>query len=178
MKFIQTPLKDAWVLELEPRGDERGYFARTFCAKEFEAHGLDPRVVQSNTSYSRDAGTMRGMHWQQSPAEETKLMRCIRGVIYDAIIDLRPESPSYLKHFGIELSAENRKMLYVPRGFAHGFMTLEDHTETLYLVGEYYTPGAEDGLRYDDPKFGIAWPREAAVISDKDRSWPLFDERK
>jgi len=177
MKFTPTPLKDAWVLELEPRGDERGYFARTFCAREFEAHGLDPTVVQSNTSYSRDAGTLRVMHWQRPPAEETKLMRCIRGRIYDAIIDLRPDSPSYLRHFGVELSAENRKMLYVPKGFAHGFMTLEDHCETLYLVGAYYTPGAEDGLRHDDPKFGIAWPREAAVISEKDRSWPLFDER-
>lgn len=177
MKFTETPLKGAWVLDLEPRGDERGYFARAFCRKEFEAHGLEPKVVQSNVSYSRDAGTMRGMHWQKAPAEETKLMRCVRGSIYDVIIDLRPDSLTFLQHFGIELSATNRKMLFVPRGFAHGFMTLVDGSETLYMVSEFYTPECEDGLRYDDPKFDIKWPMAATVVSDKDLSWPLYEER-
>jgi dTDP-4-dehydrorhamnose 3,5-epimerase len=175
MEFTKSALQDAWIIELESRGDERGYFARTFCRKEFEAHGLDATIAQSNTSYSRDAGTLRGMHYQKAPAEETKLMRCIRGSIFDVIIDLRPASSTYLQSYGIELSANNLKMLYIPKGFAHGFMTLEDHTEVLYMVGEYYTPDCEDGLRYNDPKFDIKWPREASVISDKDLNWPDFD---
>ena len=175
MEFTKSALQDAWIIELESRGDERGYFARTFCRKEFEAHGLDATIAQSNTSYSRDAGTLRGMHYQKAPAEETKLMRCIRGSIFDVIIDLRPASSTYLQSYGIELSANNLKMLYIPKGFAHGFMTLEDHTEVLYMVGEYYTPDCEDGLRYNDPKFDIKWPREASVISDKDLNCPDFD---
>lgn len=174
MKFTKSPLAGAWILELEPRGDERGYFARAFCNKEMEAHGLQFHVLQSNTSYSRDAGTLRGMHYQSSPAEEAKLMRCIRGSMYDVIVDLRPESTTYLEHFGIELSAENKTMLYVPKGFAHGFLTLEEHTEALYLVDEYYTPECEKGVRYDDPKFGIEWPHEINVVSDKDKQWPNF----
>jgi len=126
MKFTESPLQDAWILEIEPRGDERGYFARTFCRKELEAHGLDATIVQSNSSYSRDAGTLRGMHYQKAPAEETKLIRCLRGSIFDVIIDLRPDSSTYLQSYGIELTADNLRMLYIPKGFAHGFMTLQD----------------------------------------------------
>ena len=174
MKFTQSPLQNAWILEIEPRGDERGYFARTFCRKELEAHGLDATIVQSNSSYSRDAGTLRGMHYQKAPAEETKLIRCLRGSIFDVIIDLRPDSSTYLQSYGIELTADNLRMLYIPKGFAHGFMTLQDHTEVLYMVGEYYTPNCEDGLRYNDPKFNIEWPVEPSVVSEKDQNWPDF----
>lgn len=175
MKFEKTALEGAWVIELEPRGDERGFFARAYCRKELEEHGIDPTVVQCNISYSRDAGTLRGFHYQKAPAEETKLMRCTKGAIYDVMIDLRPDSDTYLQHFGIELSAENKKMVFVPKGFAHGFMTLQDHTEVLYMVGEYYSPECEDGLRYDDPRFNIEWPREPVVVSEKDRCWPDFN---
>lgn len=178
MKFEKTPIKDAWLITLEARGDARGYFARAYCRKELEAHGIDATVVQANTSYSRDAGTIRGMHYQNAPAAETKLMRCIRGSVYDVIIDLRPDSETYMQHYGIELSAENRRMLFVPKGFAHGFMTLEPHTEVLYMVGEYYTPECETGLRYNDPTFNINWPLEVTVISDKDKAWPDFEKLK
>lgn len=174
MKFTESPLQNAWILEIEPRGDERGYFARTFCRNELEAHGLDATIVQSNSSYSRDAGTLRGMHYQKAPAEETKLIRCLRGSIFDVIIDLRPDSSTYLQSYGIELTADNLRMLYIPKGFAHGFMTLQDHTEVLYMVGEYYTPNCEDGLRYNDPKFNIEWPVEPSVVSEKDQNWPDF----
>ena len=175
MKFEAAPLKDAWVIDLEPRGDDRGYFARAFCREELAAHGIEANVVQSNVSFSQNAGTLRGMHFQASPAAETKLVRCVRGSLYDVIIDMRADSPTYLKHFGVELTAENMRMLFVPRGFAHGFMTLEDETEVMYLVSEVYTPEVEGGVRYDDPLFDIKWPLPVSVISEKDATWPRFE---
>ncbi|VGO21657.1 dTDP-4-dehydrorhamnose 3,5-epimerase [Pontiella sulfatireligans] len=175
MKFEPTPLKDAWVISLNRLGDDRGYFARAFCRKEFEDHGIDPTIAQCNTSFNKDAGTMRGMHYQVDPAAESKMVRCVRGALYDVIIDMRPKSPTYLKHFGIELTAENQQMLYVPGNFAHGFLTMEPDTQAFYMVGEFYTPTCERGLRHDDPAFGIEWPAPIEVISDKDKNWPLLD---
>ena len=175
MKFEPTPLKDAWVITLDPLGDERGYFSRTFCRREFEVHGIEANVAQCNTSFNVEAGTLRGMHFQTEPAAETKLVRCIRGALYDVIVDLRPESPTYLQHFGVKLTAENLKMLFVPRNFAHGFLTLDPKTEAFYMVGEFYTPEYEKGLRHDDPALGIEWPVPIEVISDKDASWPLIE---
>jgi dTDP-4-dehydrorhamnose 3,5-epimerase len=174
MKFEETPLKGAWVIDLEPRGDDRGYFARTFCRQEFEAHGIEANVVQSNVSFSVHAGTLRGMHFQKAPAEETKLVRCLAGALLDVIVDNRPNSRTYLQHFAVELTPENQRMLFVPRGFAHGFMTLKDNTEMLYMVSEYYTPDAEAGLLYNDPVLGIRWPLPVSVISPKDAVWPLI----
>lgn len=174
MKFTETPLKGAFVVELEPRGDDRGFFARMFCAREFREHGLKETLAQGNMSFSRIKGTLRGMHMQLPPAAETKLVRCTRGRLYDVIVDLRPESPTYTQHFGIELTQDNRSALYVPEMFAHGFLTLEEDTEASYLVGEYYSPNEERGYRHDDPAFGIEWPGEINVLSDKDKSWPDF----
>ncbi|MGZ0653998.1 dTDP-4-dehydrorhamnose 3,5-epimerase [Coraliomargarita sp. W4R53] len=176
MKFEETPLKGAWIIDLEPRGDDRGYFARTFCRKEFEAHGIEANVVQSNISFSAHAGTLRGMHFQKAPAEETKLVRCLTGALLDVIIDIRPDSPTYHQHIAVELTPENKRMLFVPRGFAHGFMTLKDNTEMLYMVSEFYTPEVESGLRHDDPAFGINWPLPVSVISAKDAIWPLIKD--
>jgi dTDP-4-dehydrorhamnose 3,5-epimerase len=172
MIFRETALKDAYVVDLEKREDVRGFFARAWCGKEFEKHGLIPRVVQANTSFNKKKGTMRGMHYQIAPHAETKAIRCLKGAIFDVIIDLRPDSPSYKKWFGVELTAENRTMLYVPEQFAHGFITLEDNTEVFYLVSEYYAPDCERGIRYDDPAFGIAWPAQIEAISEKDKTWP------
>lgn len=176
MIFQPTPLAGAYVLELDQRSDARGFFARTFCAREFEEMGLKPTVAQANVSFNHLSGTLRGMHYQLSPAAETKLVRCTRGAIHDVIIDLRPESPSYLQHFGVDLTEENRKALYVPEMFAHGYLTLTDGAEVVYQVGEFYTPGFERGIRYDDPQFAISWPAEVKVISDKDAAWPRFAE--
>ena len=175
MKFERIPLQDAWLIELEAHGDDRGYFARAFCRDEFEAHGIEFNMVQSNVSFSQKAGTLRGMHFQQAPAMETKLLRCVRGALYDVIIDLRPSSSTYLQHYGVKLTADNLKMLFVPRGFAHGFMTLVDETEALYMVSEFYTPELEAGVRYNDPRFDIKWPLPVEVISEKDAAWPLFE---
>lgn len=174
MIFEATNLKDAFVIDLEIRSDDRGGFARTFCAKEFEEHGLKPMVAQCNMSFNYKKGTMRGMHYQLSPAAETKLVRCTRGAIYDVIIDIRPDSPTYMQHFGIELTADNRKALYVPEMFAHGYQALTDDAEVIYQVGEFYSPGYEQGIRYDDPTFGIEWPIPVTVISEKDAKWPSF----
>jgi len=174
MFFETTNLKDAFVIDLEIRSDDRGGFARTFCAKEFEEHGLKPMVAQCNMSFNYKKGTLRGMHYQLSPAAETKLVRCTRGAIYDVIIDIRPDSPTYMQHFGIELTADNRKALYVPEMFAHGYQALTDDAEVVYQVGEFYSPGYEQGLRYDDPTFGIEWPIPVTVISGKDAKWPPF----
>ncbi|HXV42374.1 MAG TPA: dTDP-4-dehydrorhamnose 3,5-epimerase [Anaerolineae bacterium] len=174
MIFHETKLKDAYIIEIEKREDERGFFARGWCQHEFEAHGLVPRIVQANISYNKKRGTLRGMHYQIAPYAETKLVRCTRGALYDVIIDLRPASPTYKQWLGVELTAENYKMLYVPEGFAHGFITLEDITEATYQVSQFYTPGAEGGIRYDDPAFGIKWPVEVQVISAKDQSWPDY----
>ena len=174
MKFTETKLKGAYIIELEEKPDHRGFFARTFCAKEFEEHGLKPVVAQCNLSYNHKKGTMRGMHYQISPAAETKLVRCTGGAIYDVIIDMRPESPTYLSHFGVELTQDNRKALYVPEMFAHGYQALIDGAEVVYQVGEFYTPGYERGLRYNDPFFNIQWPTEVTEISEKDSNWPLM----
>lgn len=178
MKFTETGLQGAYVVEIEPHRDSRGFFARTFCAREFEERGLKPAVAQVNLSYNRARGTLRGLHYQIPPASETKLLRCIRGSIYDVIIDLRRESPTYLEHFGIELSECNRVALYVPEMFAHGYQTLTPDAELLYQVGEFYTPGCERGIRYDDPTFGIRWPEPIEVISEKDAGWAPFDPEK
>ena len=175
MLFQDTPLQGAFTIDLEKRGDERGFFARLFCEVEFAAAGLESRFVQINTSGSAKRGTLRGMHFQLPPAAEVKVVRCIRGALYDVIVDLRPDSPSFRKWFGAELSADNRRMMYVPRGFAHGFMTLEDDTEALYLVSAFYAPQQERGLRFDDPAIGIEWPLVPGEMSDKDRSWPDLD---
>ena len=175
MIFHETKLKGAFVIELDRQEDERGFFARAWCRKEFEAHDLNRNLVQANVSYNHKRGTLRGMHYQVAPYEETKLVRCFRGAIYDVIVDLRPDSPTYLQWFGVELTAENRRMLYVPEGFAHGFQTLEDDTEVFYQVSQFYTPAAERGARWDDPTFAIEWPAaKRRVISVKDQNWPLF----
>lgn len=175
MLFTETKLKGAFIIDLELKSDDRGFFARTFCAKEFEAHGLKPAVSQCNMSFNHKAGTLRGMHYQVAPACETKLVRCTRGAVYDVIIDLRPDSPTYRQHIGVELSADNRRALYVPEMFAHGYQTLTDDAEVVYQVTEFYTPGYERGARYNDPAFGIEWPMPVAVISDKDANWPLVE---
>lgn len=174
MRFTETKLAGAFLLEMECRADSRGFFARSFCQREFEQHGLKPLVAQCNCSYNDARGTMRGMHYQLSPAAETKLVRCTRGGIYDVIVDLRPESPTYLEHIGVELTERNRVQLYVPEMFAHGYLTLTDEAEVTYQVGEFYTPGYERGLRYDDPALQISWPVPIEVISEKDATWPLM----
>ena len=175
MIFTETPLPDAFVIDLEKRSDERGFFARAFCENEFAAHNLSPRFVQVNNSLSRAKGTLRGMHYQLAPKAETKLVRCIRGALYDVILDLRRSSPTFNKSFGTELSAENRKMLYVPKGFAHGFLTLEADTEAFYFVDEFYAPAGERCIRWNDPRFAISWPSEPTTISDKDRNQKDFN---
>lgn len=174
MKFVETPLVDAFVIELETMHDDRGFFARGWCSREFEAHGLEAKIVQANVSFNKTAGTLRGMHYQVAPYEEMKLVRCTSGAFYDVIIDLRPDSASFGRWFGAELTAENRKMLYVPPGFAHGYQTLQDGTEAFYQVSEFYAPGAEQGIRYNDPRFAIEWPRDVQVISEKDANWPDY----
>lgn len=175
MKFTQTPLAGAYLVDLEKRGDERGFFARFFCEKEFAAQGLETRFVQINNSLSAEAGTLRGMHYQQAPAAEVKLVRCLKGALWDAILDLRPNSSTFGQWFGAELSGENRRMMYVPRGFAHGFLTVQSDTEALYLVSAFYAPEAERGVRWNDPHFAIAWPAEPRVISEKDAGQRDFD---
>ena len=175
MKFTETPLKGAYVIDLEKRGDDRGFFARFFCKNEYAELGLSNEIVQMNTSLSATQGTLRGMHYQLAPKAETKIVRCLRGALYDIILDIRKDSETFGQSFGIELSAENRTQLYVPKGFAHGFITLQPDTEALYLVDEYYSPEHERGIRYNDPKFSLEWPAEPVVISDKDRDARLFD---
>lgn len=175
MIFTETPLPGAYLIDLEKRGDERGFFARAFCQNEFAARGLATRFVQVNESLSAQRGTLRGMHYQLAPKAETKLVRCIRGRLHDVILDLREGSPTFGRSFGAELSAENRRMMYVPRGFAHGFVTLDDDTEAFYFVDEFYAPDRERGIRWDDPRFAIAWPMQPVVLSDKDRSHRDFD---
>jgi dTDP-4-dehydrorhamnose 3,5-epimerase len=176
MRFIETDLQGAYIIELERREDERGFFARGFCQKEFAQHGLKPVIAQANVASNRRKGTIRGMHFQYPPNAETKLVRCPRGGILDIIVDLRPESPTYLRHIAVELTAENQRALYVPERFAHGYQALEDNTDTSYQVGEFYTPSAEGGLRYDDPRLGLSWPLPVSVMSDKDRVYKSLDE--
>lgn len=176
MKFTETGLPGAFIVELEERADSRGFFARAYCEAEFEKVGIKTSVVQCNLSFNHKRGTMRGMHMQVAPALEAKLVRCIRGAVYDAIVDMRPESPTYLQSFGLELTAENRKALFIPESFAHGYLTLADNTEMLYQVSEFYTPGTERGFRYNDPSLTIEWPIPVEVISDKDATWALLGE--
>jgi dTDP-4-dehydrorhamnose 3,5-epimerase len=175
VKFHSTPLKDAYLIELERLGDARGFFARFFCEHEFERTGLATRFVQINNSLSYKKGTLRGMHYQLSPQAEVKLVRCIRGSLFDVILDIRPDSPTFGKWYGAELNDENRLMMYVPRGFAHAILTLIQNTEALYLVSDFYSPESERGVRWDDPKFSIEWPIAPIEISPKDRGWPNFD---
>lgn len=176
MIFTETALPEAFVVELERRHDERGFFARAWCRREFEEHGLSGRLVQCNISFNSAAGTLRGMHYQIAPSEEAKLIRCTAGAVYDVIIDLRPGSPAFKRWIGVELTADNGSALYVPEGFAHGYQTLADGTETLYQVSEFYAPEAERGVRWDDPTFAIEWPAtQRRIISEKDRSWPDFE---
>jgi dTDP-4-dehydrorhamnose 3,5-epimerase len=175
MIFHETPLPGAYLIDLEKRGDDRGFFARVFCEKEFGAKQLATRFVQVNNSLSAEKGTLRGMHYQLAPKAETKLVRCIRGALFDQILDLRKGSPTFGRSFGAELSAENRRMMYVPKGFAHGFITLVPDTEAFYFVDEFYGPEQERGVRWNDPKFALQWPIVPAVVSDKDRVHRDFD---
>ncbi|MGZ8702796.1 MAG: dTDP-4-dehydrorhamnose 3,5-epimerase [Gaiellaceae bacterium] len=176
MIFTETAVAGAFVIDLETRGDERGFFARAFCRSEFEQHGLNPEVVQCNLSLSANAGTLRGLHFQVPPHEEAKLIRCTQGALFDVALDLRPESASYLRWVGVELTAENRRLLYLPEGCAHGFQTLLPNTEVFYQVSAAYAPEAERGFLWDDPAFGIAWPDAAErTISEKDGQWPDYE---
>ena len=175
MIFTETKLKGAFIIDIDRREDSRGFFARTFCQHEFEAHGLKPVIAQANVAFNHKKGTVRGMHFQYPPVAETKLLRCTRGAIMDIIVDVRPESPTYLQHIAVELSEDNRRALYVPERFAHGYQVLSDKTETSYQVGEFYTPGSEGGLLYNDPRLGLPWPLPVTVISDKDQEWKALD---
>lgn len=174
MIFKETALKGAYLIELEKIRDERGFFARAWCQREFAAAGLTARIAQTNVSYSAKRGTLRGMHYQVQPHAEAKLIRCTRGAIYDVIVDLRVDSPTYRQWIGVELTADDHRMLFVPENFAHGFLTLSDGVEVTYQVSEFYTPGAERGIRWNDPAIGIKWPMEPTVVSRKDMSWPDF----
>ena len=175
MKFNQSPLAGAYTIELEKRGDERGFFARFFCTDEFSEQGLCSSFAQINNSLTGNKGTLRGMHYQMMPSAEVKVVRCISGSLYDVILDLRPDSPTFGQWFGETLSAENRRMMYCPKGFAHGFITLEENTEAFYLVSDPYAPELERGIRFNDPRFNIEWPIEPIEISEKDSNWPDFD---
>ena len=175
MKFIQTPLNGAYVVELEPFRDERGFFARTFCKRDFSVIGHHQEFVQFNHSMTRYKGTIRGMHYQVPPSAEIKLIRCIVGEVYDVIIDIRKDSPTFLNHYGIVLSNENLKMIYVPEGFAHGFQTLSDNTQMIYHHTAYYNPEYERGLRYNDPVFGIKWPMPPTNLTEKDQKYPMIN---
>ena len=174
MRFIETELKGAYIIEIEIIEDERGFFSRTFCQKEFEEFGLNPRIAQCNISYNKKQGTLRGLHYQAAPYEEAKIVSCTRGTIYDVIIDLRPDSPTYCRWYAVELTATNYKMLYIPEGFAHGFQTLEDNTVVFYQMSEFYNPESARGIRWDDPVFGIKWPLSVKITSNKDCSYPDF----
>lgn len=175
MKSHGTPVEGALVIAPECRGDDRGFFARLFCEREFAAAGLVSRFVQVNNSFTARRGTLRGLHYQLPPAAEVKLVRCVRGAMFDVVVDLRPDSPSYGRWSGADLTEANRAMMYVPEGCAHGFVTLSDEVETLYFVSAPHTPALERGLRFDDPWLGIRWPIQATAMSDKDRSWPGFN---
>ena len=174
MIFTESALPGAFVIDPEPREDARGLFARTWCAREFEARGLDTGLAQCSTSFNKRRGTLRGLHYQVPPAAETKIIRCTRGSLYDVIVDLRPDSPTYLGHIGIVLTAENRRMVYAPVGFAHGFQTLEDDTEIFYQISQFQAPEHVRGARWDDPLFGIAWPPDLRTIIERDLNYPDF----
>lgn len=174
MIFTKTDLAGAWLIEPEPARDTRGWFARTFCEREFGAHGLETRFPQHSTSQNVQRGTLRGMHFQRPPHAEVKLVRCLKGAIWDVIIDLNPESPTYRRWQGFDLSAENMCQLYIPKGFAHGFQTLQDDCQIGYLISEFYASDAATGVRWDDPAFAIEWPLPVSEMSDKDKAWPHF----
>ena len=174
MIFTETKLAGAFLIELERRTDRRGFFARTFCQKEFEAYGLNTQVVQCNVSFNKRKGTLRGMHYQAAPFAEAKLVRCTSGSIHDVIIDLRPASPTFKQYFAVELSAENRRMLYIPEAFAHGFQTLQDDTEVFYQMAQPYSAEHARGVRWNDPAFGIEWPEGERIIIDRDQNYPDF----
>ena len=171
MIFTETKLKGAFIIDLDRKTDERGFFARAFCQNEFRDHGLKPVIAQANVASNAKKGTLRGMHFQYPPAAESKLVRCTRGAILDIIVDLRPESPTYLEHISVELNEDNMTALYVPERFAHGYQALRDNTDTSYQVGEFYTPNAESGLRHDDPRLGLKWPLPVSVMSPKDQAF-------
>ena len=176
MRFTETKLAGAYVIDPSPHQDDRGRFMRAWCTREFSEHGIDFLPLQSNMGFSVGKGTIRGMHYQAAPALEAKLVRCTRGSAFDVAVDLRPESPSYGKWFGVELSAENGRMLYVPELCAHGFQSLEDRSEVLYMTSAFYAPDAVRGVRFDDPAFNIQWPVPATTVSEQDRKWPVFDK--
>lgn len=176
MRFIETALPGAYVVELEERSDARGFFARTFCVREFANQGLTTRISQCNLSYNRQRGTLRGLHYQVEPAGEAKVIRCIAGAVHQVLVDMRPQSPTYLRHVAVELSAANRLAVYLPELVAAGIQTLEDDTSLMYHVSEFHTPEAERGVRFDDPAIGISWPLSVAEISDKDSAWPYLDK--
>ena len=174
MKFEKTKLDGAWIIDINKLEDERGFFARTFCQKEFIEHGLKTRIAQCNVSYNKKKGTFRGMHLQVSPFQEAKLVQCTSGAIHDVIIDLRPDSPTYLEHIGVNLSAQDYRMLYIPEGFAHGFLTLEENTNVFYQMSEFYAPECARGFRWNDPAFKMSLPAEIQVISERDANYPNF----
>jgi dTDP-4-dehydrorhamnose 3,5-epimerase len=174
MKFVSTTIEGAWLIEPDRLADERGFFARTWCAREFADQGLNPQLAQCNVSFSPKRGTLRGMHYQEAPHGEVKLVRCTHGAIYDVIVDLRPDSPSRLKWAAVELSAENRHALYIPEGLAHGFLTRSDNCEVFYQMSQFYYGPAARGVRWNDPAFGIEWPESPAVISKRDAEYPLW----
>lgn len=175
MKFTETSLKGAYVIEVDKIGDERGFFTRIWCEDELKNYDLNTNIVQSNMSLSKRRGTIRGLHFQKSPFQETKFVRCTKGSVYDVIIDLRPDSTTYKKWFGVKLTENNHKMIYVPENFAHGFLTLEDNSEVYYLVTQYYNNDSEIGVRWNDPTFNIKWPIEITEVSEKDNNHPNFD---
>jgi dTDP-4-dehydrorhamnose 3,5-epimerase len=175
MKFTETGLEGAWIVDVEPLSDDRGFFGRTWCAKEFAEHGMVADIAQCNLSFNHRKGTLRGLHYQVAPAAEAKFVRCTAGAVHDVIVDVRPGSDTYLQWIGVDLTAENRRALYVPPMFAHGYLTLTDGAEVMYQVSEFYTPGAERGARFDDPAFGIEWPVAIDVLSEKDAGWPSFE---
>ncbi len=175
MKFVETALSGLFVVEIQPIVDARGFFARSFCAREFESLGLDPAIAQCNISFNEKAGTLRGLHYQAEPHEEAKVVRCTSGAIYDVVVDVRSNSPTYLKWYAVELTAENRVMLFIPPGFAHGFQTLVDGTEVFYMMSEFYHPESARGLRWNDPALGVEWPLANPIISEKDCAYALLD---
>jgi dTDP-4-dehydrorhamnose 3,5-epimerase len=175
MKLIPTPLNDAYLIELDLIADRRGFFARVFCAEEFHRLGIATQFAQIDDVFNASRGTLRGLHYQRAPSAEVKIVRCLHGAIWDVIVDLRPDSSTFGRWYGAELNADNRLMMYAPRGFAHGMLTLADDSEVLYLASDFYDPGRERGIRWNDPHFAIAWPSGPTEISAKDASWPDFD---
>jgi dTDP-4-dehydrorhamnose 3,5-epimerase len=177
MVFTLTDIEGVLAIDVEKQEDERGFFARSWCRRDFSAHGISAEFAQSSVSFNRSRGTLRGLHYQAAPHEETKLVRCTQGVIYDVIVDLRPSSSTFLRHVGVVLSADNHRALYVPEGCAHGFLTLSDDVEVLYHMSQFYEPAAALGVRWDDPQFGISWPEPVRIIAERDRTYPDFQLR-